>query len=312
MWGYGPIVATSSKVTVSVDGHRLALSNLEKVLYPETGFSKAEVVDFYTRVAPVLLPHLAGRPLTRKRYPDGVDSASFFEKNAPSHTPAWVRTVTLPVPGSTMNRDTIDFVLVEHQATLVWLANLAALELHVPQWTVGPRGGVRGADLLVFDLDPGEPATVVECARAAVLVREAAEADGLTTYAKTSGSKGLQVYAPVAETSPESTSAYARALAQRLEKQHPQLVVHRMAKNLRGGKVLIDWSQNNGAKTTVAPYSLRARARPTVSTPLTWAEVDACRRPSDLVFEAGDVLDRVADSGDLFAPLLSRRRPGLP
>lgn len=309
---YGPLVGSTSKVIVSVDGHRLSLSNLDKVLYPEVGFTKAEVVDYYTRIAGVLLPHLAGRPLTRKRYPDGVEAASFFEKNAPSHTPGWVRTVTLPVPGSTMNRETVDFVVVEEQATLVWLANLAALELHVPQWTVGPKGGVHGADLLVFDLDPGEPATVVECARVATLVRDALAADGLDTYAKTSGSKGLQVYAPVAETPAERTGAYAKALAQRLEQEHPDLVVHRMAKNLRGGKVLLDWSQNNAAKTTVAPYSLRARPRPTVSTPVTWPEVEACRRPGDLVFESADVLGRVESEGDLSAPLLAEDRPPLP
>jgi len=305
-------MVSADRVTVEVDGRRLSLSNLDKVLYPAPGFAKAEVVDYYTRVAPVLLPHLRGRPLTRKRYPDGVEGPSFFEKNAPSHTPDWVRTVTLPAPGSTKDRDTVRYVVVDDLPTLVWLANLAALELHVPQWTVGPRDGVHGADLLVFDLDPGAPATVVECCRVATLIREALADDGLRAHPKTSGSKGLQLYVPVAEAPPERTSAYARELARRLEAAHPDLVVHRMAKNLRGGKVLVDWSQNNGAKTTVAPYSLRAREQPTVSAPLTWEEVEECRAPGDLVLLAGDVLDRVDREGDLFAPLLAADRPALP
>jgi bifunctional non-homologous end joining protein LigD len=305
-------VAPGEKVTVEVDGRRLALSNLDKVLYPEARFTKGEVVDYYTRVAPVLLPHLAGRPLTRTRFPDGVGAASFFEKNAPAGTPAWVRTVTLPVPGSTKDRETVDFVLVDDLPTLVWLANLAALELHVPQWTVGPRGGVRDADLVVVDLDPGPPATVVECCRVAALVRDAVAGDGLTAYAKTSGSKGLQLYVPVAATPAERTSAYARELARRLASAEPGLVVDRMAKQVRPGKVFLDWSQNNAAKTTVAPYSLRARERPTVSTPVTWDEVDSCRRPEDLVFTSADVLARVERDGDLLAPLLGGRRPRLP
>ncbi|MGH8868419.1 MAG: non-homologous end-joining DNA ligase [Actinomycetes bacterium] len=302
----------SEKVTVEVDGHRLGLSNLDKVLYPATGFTKGEVIDYYSRIAPVLLPHLAGRPLTRKRFPDGVEASSFFEKNAPSHTPDWVHTVTLPVPGSTMDRETIDFILVDELADLVWLANLAALELHIPQWTVGPRGGVRGADLLVVDLDPGPPATVVECCRVATMVREHVAEDGLTAYPKTSGSKGMQLYVPVAETSAEHTSTYAKEMAAVLASREPGLVVDKMAKQVRGGKVFVDWSQNNAAKTTVAAYSLRAREQPTVSTPVTWDEVEVCRRPDDLVFTAEDVLERVDREGDLLEPLTAAKRPRLP
>jgi len=237
----------SKPVTVEVHGRRLRLSNLDKVLYPETGTTKGEVIDYYTRAAPVLLPHLAGRPLTVKRYPNGVDGQFFFEKNAPRGTPEWVRTVTLPAPGSTKNRDEISYVVVDELATLVWLANLAALELHTPQWTVGPRGGVRGADQLVLDLDPGAPATVVECCQVALLVRDLLVADGLAPVAKTSGSKGLQVYAAVAETPAGHTSDYAHRLAENLERERPELVVSRMTKSLRPGKDLVDWSQHNVA-----------------------------------------------------------------
>jgi bifunctional non-homologous end joining protein LigD len=290
-----------TKVTVDVDGRHLTLSNLAKVLYPRTGFGKGEVIDYYSRVAPVLLPHLADRPLTVKRYPNGADQPFFYEKNAPRGTPDWVRTVTLPVPGSTKNRETIDYIVVEELATLVWLANLAALELHVPQWRVPRRARKPRTDLVVFDLDPGPPATVVECARVAVLLREVLESDGLTAFAKTSGSKGMQVSAPVSVDDPALTSAYAHEVAKRLEREQPELVVSRMTKSLRPGKVLVDWSQNNPAKTTVAAYSLRARDEQTVSTPLTWDEVAAA---DGLAFTADDVLARVAKFGDLFAGTL--------
>jgi bifunctional non-homologous end joining protein LigD len=290
------------RVSVEVDGRTLTLSNLHKVLYPETGFTKGEVIDYYTRVAPVLLPHLAGRPLTVKRYPNGVDHAFFFEKNAPRGTPPWVRKATLPVPGSTMDRETIDFVVVEELATLVWLANLAALELHVPQWQVAGAANKPRTDLIVFDLDPGAPADVRQCAEVALYVREALVADGLTPTAKTSGSKGMQVSAPVNVDAPEETSRYAQEVAQHIEAAHPKLVVSRMAKSLRGGKVFVDWSQNSPAKTTVAPYSLRARPTPTVSTPLTWEEVASGQV---LRFTAPDVLARVAEDGDVFADTLA-------
>ncbi len=295
---------SSQKVRVEVEGRELTLSNLDKVMYPETGFTKGQVIDYYTRIAPAIVAHLRDRPLTFKRYPDGVDGKFFFEKNAPRHKPDWVPTVTIATPGSTKNRDSIDFAIVCDLPTLVWAANLATLELHVPMWTVGPRGGVRGADLLVFDLDPGPPATIVECCRVAGLLREALAADGLQAWAKTSGSKGMQLYVPLRPTDPERTWAYARELAKRMEREHRDLVVWQMSKALRPGKVLIDWSQNSGTKTTVAVYSLRARPRPTVSTPITWDEVAACRRPEDLVFISDDVLSRVEERGDLFAPLL--------
>ncbi|KAB8191297.1 ATP-dependent DNA ligase [Nonomuraea phyllanthi] len=286
------------KVPVKVDGRELTLSNLDKVLYPEYGFTKAEIIDYYSRIAPVLLPHLQGRPLTVKRYPNGVTAQSFFEKNAPEHTPSWVRKVTLPAPGSTKNRETIDFAVVDDLPTLVYYANLAALELHVPQWRVDEDGEALPPDMIVFDLDPGPPATIVECCEVALMLREALEEDGLTARPKTSGSKGMQLYADW--DCREEPSDYAKKLARRLEKEHPEQVVSVMTKKLRPGKVFIDWSQNNPAKTTVAPYSLRAKDRPTVSTPLLWKEVEGCERPEELVFTAPDVLARVEKRGDLF------------
>lgn len=291
----------SGRVRVTVDGRALTLSNLGKVLYPEHGFAKGEVIDYYTRISPLLLPHVRSRPATRKRYPDGVDGQSFFEKNAPVHTPDWVRTVTVPSPGG--RRETVDYVVVEDLPTLVWSANLAALELHVPQWRVGAKGGVRSPDLMVFDLDPGPPATIVDACRVACLLRDMLDEDGLHAYPKTSGRKGLHLYVPVGEG--DDTSAYARSAAQRLAGAHPDLVVSRMDRRLRPGKVFVDWSQNNPAKTTVAPYSLRAADRPTVSAPVTWDEVEGCERPERLSFTAVDVLDRVELHGDLLEPLLS-------
>jgi bifunctional non-homologous end joining protein LigD len=288
----------SAKTPVRVEGRDLVLTNLGKVLYPADGFTKAEVIDYYTRVAHVLLPHLAGRPLTAKRYPNGIEGAFFFEKNAPAHVPGWVRRVTLPVPGSTMDRQSIDFALVEDLPSLVYYANLAALELHVPQWRVDAGGTVLAPDTLVFDLDPGPPATIVECCAVALLLREVLAADGLDARPKTSGSKGMQLYAAW-DGRPEP-SAYAKEVARRLERAHPELVVSVMAKKARQRRVFIDWSQNNPAKTTIAPYSLRARPHPTVSTPLLWAEVEGCEAPDDLVFTAPDVLDRVREHGDLF------------
>ncbi len=305
----------AAKQSVQVGDRRLVISNLEKILYPGTGFTKGEMLDYYARVAPVLLTHLRGRPLTRKRYPDGVEGPSFFEKNAPRGTPEWVRTVTLPVPGSTKNRDTIDYVVVDELATLVWVANLASLELHVPQWKVDRRGATQPPDLLVLDLDPGPPASVVECCEVALLLRDLLGADGIAAYPKTSGSKGLQLYAPLKPTPADDTRAYARSLAHRLEKERPDLVVSDMTKALRHGKVLVDWSQNVAAKTTVAPYSLRARPEPTVSTPVTWDEVSACDSPDQLKFLAPQVLERIDQHGDLLADLVelpTARRARLP
>ena len=301
-----------SSTTVDVGGRTLALSNLQKVLYPSTGFTKGELIDYYAKVADTMLPHLKDRPVSLKRYPDGVDGEGFFAKNAPAGTPEWVRTVKLPAPGSTKNREEVEYVLVDDLPTLVWLANLAAIELHVPQWKVGPRGKAHGADLLVFDLDPGAPASIVECCQVAQRLRDELAADGLTAYPKTSGSKGMQLYAPIKEIGDEATSAYAKQLAQRLEEREPELVVSRMRRTLRPGKVLIDWSQNNPAKTTVAPYSVRARPAQTVSTPVSWDEVAACSSATDLRFLTEDGLARIDEHGDLFAPLLAKSRPKLP
>jgi bifunctional non-homologous end joining protein LigD len=291
----------SRKVSVQVEGQTLTLSNLDKVLYPAAGFTKAQVIDYYERVAPVLLPHIASRPVTIKRYPEGVDGQFFFQKNAPKH-PDWVPTASIASPGSTKSRDTIDYILGGDLPTLIWAANLAALELHTPMWRYPSLGK---PDLLVFDLDPGQPATVVECCAVALELRPLLEELGLQSVAKTSGGKGLQLYAPVKNMTSQETSDLAKELAERLEQEQPELVVSRMTKALRPGKVLIDWSQNNSAKTTVAPYSLRARERPTVSTPVTWDEVQACKRAADLVFTADDVVARVAESGDLFAGTLA-------
>ncbi|RJL33490.1 non-homologous end-joining DNA ligase [Bailinhaonella thermotolerans] len=304
---------SDSKVRVRVEGRELTLTNLDKVLYPDKGFTKSQVIDYYTRIAPVLLPHLDGRPLTVKRYPNGVEDKFFFEKNAPSHNPDWIRTARLATPGSTKDRDTANFPIIRDLPSLVYYANLAALELHVPMWRVGPRGKVHAPDTLVFDLDPGPPATIVECARVACLLRDRLAEDGLTSYPKTSGKKGMQLYVPVrgVKAGTSQTSDYAKALAQRLEAERPGEIVSRMAKKERPGKVFIDWSQNNPAKTTVAPYSLRAAALPTASTPLEWAEVEACEKPADLVFTSDDVLARAEELGDLFAPLLGDETRGV-
>ncbi|TDD75348.1 non-homologous end-joining DNA ligase [Actinomadura rubrisoli] len=289
---------------VEVDGRLLSLSNLDKDLYPD--FTKGEVIDYYARVAPVLLPHLKDRPATRIRWPDGVRGGRFFEKNAPSHTPDWVRTATIPTPGSSTGRDTLDFVVVDDLPTLVWCANLAALELHVPQWKVGPRGKVHDPDLVVFDLDPGAPATIVEACEVAGLLRDLLAEDGLESYPKTSGKKGLHLYVPIKESG--RTSDYAKAAAQRLAEEHRDLIVAKMDKKLRTGKVFVDWSQNNPAKTTVAPYSLRAADSPSVSTPLTWDELTSCGDAADLAFTPEEVLDRIDEHGDLLGPLLGDRQ----
>lgn len=283
----------SSDQVVEVEGRRLKITNLDKVLYPETGFTKGQVIDYYARIAPVLLPHLKDRPCTLRRYPNGVDGQSFFEKNVARHAPEWVRTERLPTPGSSQGNEFLDFVIVDDLPTLAWVANLAALELHVPQWTVG-----NDPDLLVFDLDPGPPATVVECCQVALWLREELAEGGYSAWPKTSGSKGMQLYVPV-EPNEMDTWEYSRKLAERLARQYPRQVVATMAKAQRGGKVFIDWSQNKPAKTTVAPYSLRARPRPTVSTPVTWQEVEECADVADLTFTADEVRARVAEFGDL-------------
>ncbi len=294
-------MSTDTKVAVQVDGRTLTLTNLAKVLYPETGFTKAEVLDYYQRVAPMLLPHIAGRPLTLKRYPDGVDGQAFFNKHVTEHRPDWIRTAQVSSASSRARGTIVTYLVVDDLAALIWAANLAGLELHTPMWRMPD---VRRPDLLVFDLDPGSPANIVDCCRVAVALRPMLEADGFAPLAKTSGGKGLQLYAPLSGVTSEEASEQAKAFAERLERDQPRLAVSRMTKALRTGKVLIDWSQNNGSKTTVAPYSLRARPSPTVSTPVSWEEVRACRRPEELFFTADVVLDRVEKHGDLFAPLL--------
>lgn len=289
---------------VRVDGRQLTVSNLDKVLFPDVSFTKAQVIDYYVRIAPVLLPHLSGRPVTFTRWPDGVEGQAFFEKNTARHAPDWVRRVTVPSPGSTRDRETLEMVLLETVADLAWAANLAALELHVPQWQVGSRLQPALPDLLVLDLDPGTNAGIRECCAVAERLRERLVDDGLDPVVKTSGSKGMQVYAPIRVTDREHPSRYARHLAQALSAETPDQVVWRMEKVLRPGKVLVDWSQNNTAKTTVAPYSLRARPDATVSTQIGWDEVDAVREgdadPGSLRFRTEEVLERVAEHGDLF------------
>ena len=291
---------------VDVDGHELTLSNLEKVLYPVTGTTKGEVIGYYQAIAPVLLPHLAGRPLTLKRYPNGVDAAYFYEKRCPSHRPGWLSTVAVP---SERNKGPVPYCVVENRAGLVWVANLASLELH-PSLSLGER--IEQPTTVVFDLDPGPPATIVECAQVGLELRELFGQLDLQCFAKSSGSKGMQLYVPLnTETTYEQTKPFAYAVAQLMERRHPQLVVSSMKKELRTGKVLIDWSQNDEHKTTICVYSLRARERPTVSTPLGWDEVEAAAGSGDaasVAFEATDVLDRVKERGDLFAPVATLRQ----
>ena len=289
---------------VDVGGRRLKLSNPDKVLYPATGFRKLDVLEHYLAVAPMMLPHLKDRPVTMVRWPDGVTAPSFFEKNVSRHAPDWLRTVRVETPGSGRGSDSADFPLIDDEAGLAWMANLAALEVHVPQWRVGQRGARRPPDLMVYDLDPGEGMSIVDCCRVAERIAELLAEDGLVAYPRTSGGKGLQLYLPVKVTRPERTSEYAAGIAERLAKAWPQRVVSTMAKARRVGKVFIDWSQNNPAKTTIASYSLRGRTTPTVATPVTWDEVAATRRPADLTFTAPDLPSRIAEHGDLLAPLL--------
>lgn len=297
---------------VSIDGRTLQVSNLEKVLFPDVGLTKAEVISYYVHVAPVLLPHLAGRPVTFTRWPDGVEGQQFYEKNSARHAPEWVRRVTIPSPGSSRGRETLDMVVLESVADLAWSANLAALELHVPQWQVDDDGQPQLPDLLVLDLDPGPGAGIVECCAVADRLRARLVEDGLAPLVKTSGSKGMQVYAPITCADAAHPSRYAKDLARALSAETPDDVVWRMEKALRPGKVLVDWSQNNPAKTTVAPYSLRARAGATVATPLRWDEVDAVLAggdPERLRFDTSDVLDRVEAHGDLFGYDEEHRAP---
>jgi bifunctional non-homologous end joining protein LigD len=294
----------SASRQVEVDGRELKLTNLDKVLYPKAGFTKGEVVDYYAKVAPAIIPHLKGRPVTLRRFPEGVDDldAAFFEKRCPKHRPKWVKTARVeagPHAGK------IDFCVCDSLPTLVWMAQLAAIELHP---SLSLSRAPKRPTVLAFDLDPGPPADVIDCCRIAVRLRELFGHFGVGCFPKTSGSKGLQVYVPLnTRTSYEETKPLAKAIAQLLEKQTPDEVVSKMKRVERKGKVFVDWSQNHQRKTTIAVYSLRARERPTVSTPITWEEVDGAIDSEDadsLAFETGDVLARVERHGDLFAPVL--------
>jgi len=296
-------------IEVEVEGRTLTLSNQAKVLYPEAGFTKGQVVDFYRRIGPVLVPHLKDRPLTLKRYPNGVGGMSFFEKNATQSRPEWIRTV--PIYGYGRG-EYLHFILCDDLPTLVFLANLAAIELHP---SLSHARALERPSMVVFDLDPGPPADLVTCCKAALVLREEFRKAGLEAIAKTSGNKGMQLYVPLnTPTTYEDTKGWSRAIAEDLEARYPDLFVSQMKKSVRDGKILIDWSQNDFNKTTISIYSLRARARPTVSTPIRWEEIEQCERSGDkapLIFEAPQVLERVERLGDLFAPALVLEQ-GLP
>jgi bifunctional non-homologous end joining protein LigD len=290
---------------VEVDGRTVSITNLDKVLYPDAGFTKGEVIDYYARVADAILPHLRGRAMTLNRFPNGIGAGSFYEKRCPGHRPDWVGTARIE-----MGSETIDFCLCEDRPTLIWLAQLAALELHP---SLSLADDPERPTVLAFDLDPGPPAGILECCEVALRLRELFGGLGLKCFPKTSGSKGLQVYAPLeGKATYAETKPFAHAVAKLLERERPDEVVSRMAKKLRRGKVFVDWSQNDRAKTTVAVYSLRARERPTVSTPVAWDEVERASGGGDagaLRFEATQVLERVEERGDLFAPVLELRQP---
>jgi bifunctional non-homologous end joining protein LigD len=299
--GAGPRAGrTGSSVTAEIGGRKLNLSNLDKVLWPSTGTTKGDMVNYYAQIAPVLVPHLAGRAVTLKRFPDGVEKGSFYEKNCPSHKPPWVGTVKM---------GDVNYCLVEEAAAVVWLANLAAIELHP---TLAAKPDLSSPTSVVFDLDPGAPADVLTCARVALLVRDVLEQLHLEAWVKTSGSKGLQLYAPLnSGATYERSTPFAKAVAQLLEKRHPELVLSYQLRAARAGKVLIDWSQNVASKTTVSVYSLRARPEPTVSTPVSWDEVEDALTVGDasrLSFQWPQVLDRARHQGDLMADLLTRQQ----
>jgi bifunctional non-homologous end joining protein LigD len=296
----------SAGAEVTVEGRRLKLTNLDKVLYPKAGFTKADVIDYYTRIAPVLLPHLRNRPLTMKRYPNGVDAPFFYEKNCPSHRPEWLQLAPVWSEGK---QSVMNYCLANDLPSLVWAANLADLELHT---SLAKAKDVDRPTVMVFDLDPGPPADVLACAKVALIVRSLFAELGLESFVKTSGSKGLQVYVPLNRPADyRETKSFSKSVAQALERDHPELVVSRMLKSLRGGKVLVDWSQNDRNKTTVNVYSLRAKDRPTVSTPVEWGEVERALKRQDaslLVFDSKEVLARVERLGDLFEPVLKLKQ----
>jgi bifunctional non-homologous end joining protein LigD len=290
-----------------VDGKRLPVSNLDKIFYPKTGFTKGDVINYYIRIAPVLLPHLKDRPLTLKRYPDGVEGMFFYEKRCPTFRPAWLKTAAIWSEG---NNADINFCLANDLPSLVWAANLADLELHT---FLSKKQNPNRPTMLVFDLDPGPPANIVDCVQVAFWLKELFDNMGLESFAKTTGSKGLQLYVPLnaPRVTFDQTKKLARALAEHVTREHPRHVVYDMRKSLRKGKVLIDWSQNDDHKTTVCVYSLRAKERPTVSTPVTWQELQKAlktKKPETLTFEADHVLRRVQKMGDLFASVLTLKQ----
>ncbi|MGP0031181.1 MAG: non-homologous end-joining DNA ligase [Acidimicrobiales bacterium] len=292
---------------VAIGGRQLAVSNLDKVLFPETGFTKGQLIDYYVKVAPVFLPHIQDRPLTMKRFPNGVDEKPFYQKHVPSHAPDWVRTVVVPAERGSA----IEYVVVGDVATLAWAANLGAIEFHVPLWQIGRRRKLPGPpDQIVFDLDPGEGATIVECCKVATMIAAILGRQGMEARAKTSGSKGMQVYAALqGRATWDASRVEAHRIAQLLEHDHPDLVTSTMRKVLRRRKVLIDWSQNHRTKTTIGAYSVRGLSRPTVSTPVTWDEVARCEKrgdPATLEFTTSEVLARIKQLGDVFTPQATR------
>jgi bifunctional non-homologous end joining protein LigD len=299
------------KTTLKVGKREVAVSNLDKVFYPETGFTKGQVIDYYARIAPVLLPHIKGRPVSMKRYPDGVEGMYFYEKQCPSHAPDWIKKKTVKVAKD--NGEHIDYCVFDELPALVWAANIANLELHTFQHR---RGALQRPTALVFDLDPGPPADVIQCCQVALWLRKMFSALNLECFPKTSGSKGMQLVVPLnTATNYDKTKAFAHQVADALAQEHPELVVSDMKKSLREGKVFIDWSQNDDKKTTVSVYSLRAKSVPSVSTPLQWSEVESAwknrakgKKGKVLVFEAGEVLKRVEKYGDLFEPVLTMKQ----
>ena len=291
----------SKKAELTVAGRKLAVSNLDKVLWPKTGFTKGEMINYYIQIAPVLLPHLKNRPLTMKRYPNGVEDQFFYEKNCPTHRPDWVKTATVWSEGN--NRD-MQYCLAQDLPTLVWAANLADIELHT---SLSRKTNVARPTMMVFDLDPGAPADIVQCCEVGLWLREILQSLKLESFAKTSGSKGLQVYVPLnTPVTYDDTKGLSKALAEYLEREHPKLVLSKMARALREGKIFVDWSQNDEHKTTVNVYSLRAKEEPTASTPVAWEEVAQCLKKKDaklLSFHCSETLKRVEKLGDLFAPV---------
>ena len=288
----------SQKAQLVVKGKKLSVSNLDKVLYPKVGFTKGQVIDYFIRVAPVLLPHLKDRPLTMKRYPDGVEGEFFYEKNCPSHRPNWVKTARVWSEG---NQRIMHYCLANDLPTLVWAANLADLELHT---SLSRKDKIERPTMMVFDLDPGPPADIVQCCQVGIWLRDLLGRMKLKSFAKTSGSKGLQVYVPLnTPVTYDDTKGLSRSLAQHLEREHPDLVTSNMSKAVRKGKVFVDWSQNDEHKTTICVYSLRAKEEPTVSTPVIWKEVESClkkKKPDLVKFRSDQVLARMEKLGDLF------------